>query len=124
MSPFINGAADTAHPNGTGMNGTAATAYDSSTVKHVWSEESIPPSEYRDRIEKVRNGLRSAGLAGLISFGDCWRGASTLNDHIRLCFRTSLMGMINTFRHLLLHRVPASRRRIRYSKCDLLPRRG
>ncbi|RAO67517.1 uncharacterized protein BHQ10_003529 [Talaromyces amestolkiae] len=55
------------------MNGTTHT---NGTSTHVLSDESIPPSEYQERIENVRNGLRSAGLVGLISFGDCWRGAN------------------------------------------------
>ena len=46
------------------------------TSAHVLSDESIPPSEYQQRIQKVRNGLRSTGLVGMISFGDCWRGAN------------------------------------------------
>lgn len=55
------------------MNGTTHT---NGTSTHVLFDESIPPSEYQERIENVRNGLRSAGLVGLISFGDCWRGAN------------------------------------------------
>ncbi len=42
----------------------------------VFSSENIPSSEFQERIEKVRNGVKAAGLAGLISFGDCWRGAN------------------------------------------------
>lgn len=55
------------------MNGTA---YSNGTSTHVQSEDSIPPSEYQSRIQNVRKGLRSAGLVGLMSFGDCWRGAN------------------------------------------------
>lgn len=55
------------------MNGTP---HNKGTSRHVLSDESIPPSEYQERIQNVRNGLRAAGLIGLISFGDCWRGAN------------------------------------------------
>ncbi|KAJ5609970.1 hypothetical protein N7510_006689 [Penicillium lagena] len=40
------------------------------------SDESIPAEEYQQRIRRVRKALESAGLVGLISFGDCWRGAN------------------------------------------------
>jgi Xaa-Pro aminopeptidase len=55
------------------MNGTTQS---NGASTHVLSDESIPPSEYQERIRNVRNGLQSAGLVGLISFGDCWRGAN------------------------------------------------
>ncbi|KAK3723550.1 hypothetical protein LTR37_001802 [Vermiconidia calcicola] len=43
---------------------------------HVLSDESIPPSEYQERIQTLRYGLQAANLAGMVSFGDCWRGAN------------------------------------------------
>lgn len=36
----------------------------------------ITPEEYRARILKVRVAVESAGLDGLIAFGDCWRSAN------------------------------------------------
>lgn len=39
-------------------------------------DETIPASEYQQRLETVRAGLPSAGLVGLVAFGDCWRGAN------------------------------------------------
>jgi len=38
--------------------------------------EGIAPEEYRARVERVRGAVEAAGLAGLIAFGDCWRGAN------------------------------------------------
>jgi Xaa-Pro aminopeptidase len=38
--------------------------------------EGIATAEYRDRIERVRAALPSAGLAALCAFGDCWRSAN------------------------------------------------
>lgn len=46
------------------------------TTTPVLSDESIPAAEYQQRIQIVRKALQSAGLVGLISFGDCWRGAN------------------------------------------------
>ncbi|KIV78647.1 hypothetical protein PV11_06279 [Exophiala sideris] len=42
----------------------------------TFSSENIPSSEYQERIARIRNSIQAAGLAGLISFGDCWRGAN------------------------------------------------
>src|SRR5688572_30292587 len=39
-------------------------------------DEGISKEEYRARVTTVRKGLAKAGLAGLIAFGDCWRGAN------------------------------------------------
>lgn len=39
-------------------------------------DEGISKEEYRERVTTVRKGLAKAGLAGLIAFGDCWRGAN------------------------------------------------
>jgi Xaa-Pro aminopeptidase len=39
-------------------------------------DEGISPEEYRQRVVTVRSALGKAGLAGLVSFGDCWRGAN------------------------------------------------
>lgn len=39
-------------------------------------DEGISKEEYRERVTTVRKGLAEAGLAGLIAFGDCWRGAN------------------------------------------------
>jgi hypothetical protein len=38
--------------------------------------EGIPAAEYRDRLERTRAATGAAGLAGLVAFGDCWRGAT------------------------------------------------
>jgi Xaa-Pro aminopeptidase len=38
--------------------------------------EGIPAAEYRDRLERTRAATGAAGLAGLVAFGDCWRGAN------------------------------------------------
>ncbi|KAJ6097021.1 hypothetical protein N7486_007767 [Penicillium sp. IBT 16267x] len=46
------------------------------TSTPVLSDESIPAAEYQQRIQRVRKALESNGLVGLISFGDCWRGAN------------------------------------------------
>ncbi|MBV8093454.1 MAG: aminopeptidase P family N-terminal domain-containing protein [Acetobacteraceae bacterium] len=46
------------------MNVTSATA------------EPIAAAEFASRIEVVRRGIERAGLAALIAFGDCWRGAN------------------------------------------------
>ncbi|CAL5867985.1 uncharacterized protein PFLUO_LOCUS2208 [Penicillium psychrofluorescens] len=46
------------------------------TTTPVLSDESIPAAEYQERIQRVRKAVKSAGLVGLISFGDCWRGAN------------------------------------------------
>lgn len=40
------------------------------------SSEGITGDEFRDRIATVRAALETSGLAGLIAFGDCWRGAN------------------------------------------------
>ncbi|MBV9776679.1 MAG: aminopeptidase P family protein [Acetobacteraceae bacterium] len=40
------------------------------------SPEGITGEEFRDRIATVRAALETSGLAGLIAFGDCWRGAN------------------------------------------------
>ena len=40
-------------------------------------DEGISKQEYHERVATVRKGLDKAGLAGLIAFGDCWRGANT-----------------------------------------------
>ena len=39
-------------------------------------DEGISKQEYRQRVVTVRKGLKKAGLAGLVAFGDCWRGAN------------------------------------------------
>lgn len=59
-------------------NGSSGRAHSVLPKGHhaTFSPESIPFSEYQERIERVRGGIRTAGLAGLISFGDCWRGAN------------------------------------------------
>lgn len=36
----------------------------------------IPPEEYRERLDRVRAATAAADLAGLVAFGDCWRGAN------------------------------------------------
>jgi Xaa-Pro aminopeptidase len=38
--------------------------------------EGIAPEEFRARIAAVRAALERSGLAALIAFGDCWRGAN------------------------------------------------
>ena len=38
--------------------------------------DGISAEEFRSRIEAVRAGLQRAGLAALIAYGDCWRGAN------------------------------------------------
>ena len=38
--------------------------------------EPIAAAEFASRIEVVRRGIERAGLAALIAFGDCWRGAN------------------------------------------------
>jgi Xaa-Pro aminopeptidase len=38
--------------------------------------EPIGAAEYRARLARTRAGLAAADLAGLIAFGDCWRGAN------------------------------------------------
>ena len=40
------------------------------------SAEDIATSEFRERAERVRAALDRAGLAGLVAFADCWRGAN------------------------------------------------
>jgi Xaa-Pro aminopeptidase len=39
-------------------------------------EDNIPASEFQERIVRLRTGVIEAGLAGFVSFGDCWRGAN------------------------------------------------
>jgi Xaa-Pro dipeptidase len=39
-------------------------------------DEAIPPSEYQQRLQTVQKAIESAGLLGLICFGDCWRAAN------------------------------------------------
>jgi Xaa-Pro aminopeptidase len=56
------------------MNGTTHTNGRTST--YVQSPESIPFSEFEQRITTVRKALQPAGLIGLVAFGDCWRGAN------------------------------------------------
>ncbi|KAJ9616319.1 hypothetical protein H2200_000037 [Cladophialophora chaetospira] len=60
------------------INGTANGVRNNLPKGHqaTFSPENIPSSEFQERIERVRNGVRAAGLVGLISFGDCWRGAN------------------------------------------------
>ncbi|MBV8095982.1 MAG: aminopeptidase P family protein [Acetobacteraceae bacterium] len=38
--------------------------------------DQIVPEEFRHRIALVRAALQKSGAAGLIAFGDCWRGAN------------------------------------------------
>ena len=38
--------------------------------------EGISAAEYRNRLDRAREALRAADLAGLVAFGDCWRGAN------------------------------------------------
>lgn len=38
--------------------------------------DDITPEEFLSRVATVRNALGKAGLAGLVAFGDCWRGAN------------------------------------------------
>jgi Xaa-Pro aminopeptidase len=40
------------------------------------SPEGISAAEYGARLERTRAAVQAAGLAGLIAFGDCWRGAN------------------------------------------------
>ena len=40
------------------------------------AEEGISAGEFRQRIATVRAAFAKAGLAGLVAFGDCWRGAN------------------------------------------------
>src|SRR5437879_2630123 len=39
-------------------------------------DEGISREEYGQRVVAVRSALAEAGLAGLVAFGDCWRGAN------------------------------------------------
>ena len=59
-------------------NGFSNGAHNPLLKRHqpTFSPENIPSSEFQERVDKIRNGLRTAGLAGLVSFGDCWRGAN------------------------------------------------
>jgi Xaa-Pro aminopeptidase len=38
--------------------------------------EPISTAEYRDRLDRTRAAVEAAGLVGLVTFGDCWRGAN------------------------------------------------
>jgi Xaa-Pro aminopeptidase len=38
--------------------------------------DDITPEEFRSRVVAVRDALAKASLAGLVAFGDCWRGAN------------------------------------------------
>ena len=40
------------------------------------ASEGITGDEFRDRIATVRTALETSRFAGLIAFGDCWRGAN------------------------------------------------
>lgn len=73
----------TTHTNGT--KGTPDTAVippttmtfeNGTTHAYVQSPESIPFSEFQARIAAARAALGPANLLGLVSFGDCWRGAN------------------------------------------------
>jgi Xaa-Pro aminopeptidase len=43
---------------------------------HLEEAEGISRAEFQERIAAVRAALPAAGLAGLVAFGDCWRGAN------------------------------------------------
>ena len=54
----------------------ASKVYDQQAPRVEMMDEGISKEEYRQRVNTVRKGLSKAGLAGLIAFGDCWRGAN------------------------------------------------
>src|SRR3954451_6885181 len=43
---------------------------------HLEEAEGISRAEFQERIAAVQASLPAAGLAGLVAFGDCWRGAN------------------------------------------------
>jgi Xaa-Pro aminopeptidase len=52
-----------------------AAIYPESNI-HLEEAEGISRTEFQERIAAVRTALPAAGLAGLVAFGDCWRGAN------------------------------------------------
>ena len=52
-----------------------AAIYPESNI-HLEEAEGISRTEFQERIAAVQTALPAAGLAGLVAFGDCWRGAN------------------------------------------------
>ena len=57
-------------------NGTEKRYANEEHHSYVHSEEGVQPSEYHERIRRVRSAVSSTDLIGLVAFGDCWRSAN------------------------------------------------